>query len=151
MKHQSCTFLLWTNMDFARMRWGGEKIRSKDILNLRSLSVSSTQIEALTYITCSHSLQQNSTHLFYQSSVAQVVYRLLTLRRKDKTKHVQSKDCTTAATPLGCEFMFRNKNNYSKINPLLYCSNITQELKPKVPQITRLDVEVYQSLMSAVC
>lgn len=55
---------------------------------------------------------------------------------------------------------FQRQNNYSKINLLLqinnfakdfYCSNITQELTPKVPQITRLDVEVYQSLMSAVC
>lgn len=135
-----------------------KKTRSKDILNSRSLSVSSTQIEALTYSTCSHNLQQISTHLFYQSSVAQVAYRLLTLRRKNKTCTKQRLDRSDNSS--GLCIHFRDKNNYSKINPLLqinnfakdfYCSNITQELTPKVPQITRLDVEVYQSLMSAVC
>lgn len=83
----------------------------------------------------------------------------------DPAKKEQNKTCTKqrldrSDNSSGLCIHFRDKNNYSKINLLLqinnfakdfYCSNITQELTPKVPQITRLDVEVYQSSMSAVC
>ena len=49
-------------MDFAQIRWG-EKIRSKDILNLCSLSVSFIQIEALTRMHTQPTADLNSPFL----------------------------------------------------------------------------------------
>ena len=111
-----------------------------EFISLDGLTNSSLSICLSVTFAASHTnLQQSSTHLFCQSSVARAVYRLLSLRIKREKWHVRSRGQTAATTPSG---QYENttvirKKSYVSFEIKLDRSNIAAEWNPSVPQMTQ--------------